>query len=224
MPPGMIGSFAQIGASSEILYSFVIIIFSLMIYLGTKEIYNLSSDKGIGYFRDAFLFFSVAYFLRAIIKLALINFNLRPKNFEYFFLIQEISILLFMFFSSIAIFSLLQGVLVKKFKSLNTSIYSYLFAFLISFVVFFSKVKEVYFGINLFLLLIVLFVIFYSHNYSESKDNLFYIVYILLSFFWILNILDTLIPQFLQNLQLLIYTLSTLTFSFIAYKVLRKVG
>lgn len=41
---------------TEVIYSFVIIVCSLMIYFGTKELYELSSYKGIKYFRQAFLF------------------------------------------------------------------------------------------------------------------------------------------------------------------------
>ena len=42
------------GMTTEILYSFVIIFCSLMIYFGTKELYELSGHKGIKYFRYSF--------------------------------------------------------------------------------------------------------------------------------------------------------------------------
>ena len=48
-----------LGIGAEIIYSFVIIVCSLMIYFGTREIYNLSSYKGIKYFRQAFLLFAI---------------------------------------------------------------------------------------------------------------------------------------------------------------------
>ena len=66
MPP-------QIGA--ELIYSFVIIACSLMVYYGTKELYELSSYKGIKYFRQAFLFFAIAYFFRYSIRFILSFFN-----------------------------------------------------------------------------------------------------------------------------------------------------
>lgn len=65
------------GFSAEIIYSFVIIVCSLMIYFGTREIYRLSQHKGIKYFRTAFLFFAFAYFSRSFIKFLMINFDYR---------------------------------------------------------------------------------------------------------------------------------------------------
>src|SRR3989339_748726 len=58
----MISQFASCGFMLEILYSFVIIVCSLMIYFGTKELYELSSHKGIKYFRLSFLFFAIFYY------------------------------------------------------------------------------------------------------------------------------------------------------------------
>ena len=68
MPP-------QMGA--ELIYSFVIVVCSLMIYYATKEVYELSSYKWIRYFRQAFLFFSLAYFFRYSIKFFLVLFNMK---------------------------------------------------------------------------------------------------------------------------------------------------
>ena len=42
------GKFMGIGFGTEIMYSFVIIICSLMIYFGTKELYELSLLNYIG--------------------------------------------------------------------------------------------------------------------------------------------------------------------------------
>ena len=58
----------SLGFGSELIYSFVIILCSLMVYFGTKELYELSSYKGIKYFREAFLFFAIAYAFRSVIK------------------------------------------------------------------------------------------------------------------------------------------------------------
>ena len=83
MPP-------QIGA--ELIYSFVIIVCSLMVYYATKEMYELSSYKGIKYFRQAFLFFAIAYFFRYFIQFFLVFFNIKDiLTFTYKdFTIEEI--------------------------------------------------------------------------------------------------------------------------------------
>src|SRR3989339_145081 len=87
----MISQFASCGFMLEILYSFVIIVCSLMIYFGTKELYELSSHKGIKYFRLSFLFFAIAYFFRSFIKFIVMYFNIEtifnfsPKTFGILF-------------------------------------------------------------------------------------------------------------------------------------------
>ena len=70
---GSLNHMMGMGMSSEIIYSFVIIFCSLLVYFGTKEIYELSSHKGIKYFREAFLFFAIAYFFRFLIKVILFH-------------------------------------------------------------------------------------------------------------------------------------------------------
>ena len=63
------------GIGTELIYSFVIIVSSLMIYYSTKEMYELSSYKGIKYFRQAFLLFAIAYFFKSFIKILLVYFG-----------------------------------------------------------------------------------------------------------------------------------------------------
>src|SRR3989338_8535448 len=67
---------ARASLGAELIYSFVIIAISLMIYFGTKELYNLTNHKGIKYFRLAFLCFAVAFFFRSFIKFLLVSLNL----------------------------------------------------------------------------------------------------------------------------------------------------
>ena len=78
-----LGRLADLGIGSEIIYSFVIIVCSLMIYFATKELYELSKHKGIKYFRLSFLFFAIAYFFRSFIKIVLFYFDkqeIRTEN------------------------------------------------------------------------------------------------------------------------------------------------
>jgi hypothetical protein len=51
-----------------------------------------------------------------------------------------------------------------------------------------------------------------------------YAIYLMLFVFWILNIVDIIIPRFLEMVRLLIYLVSIFLFMFILYKVLRKTG
>ena len=228
MPPQPpIEMFMGLGFGSEVIYSFVIIVCSLMIYIGTRELYMLSSYKGIKYFRQAFLFFALAYFFRSFIKFALIYFNVgqimdfSPRVFG------PVTLFIFMYFSSMAIFYLLYSVMWKRLEGKFKKIYLFHFlAIIISLVSILSRSPIVNFGLNLFLLLFVILIVYtaYINTKNKTKGYNLYTIYILLTVFWILNIIDILIPKFLDTFQLIIYLTSSGIFLLILYKVLRKSG
>ena len=226
-----LGRFASIGFGTEIIYSFIIIACSLMIYFGTKELYELSSHKGIKYFRQAFLFFAFAYFFRSFIKFVMIYFNvgaildISPRTFGFAF--GQITLFIFMYFSSMAIFYLLYSVMWKKWNGGSKKIYLFhLLAFVIAISSILFRNPFVYLGMNFLLLFFVIFTFYISRKQSKqkkTKHNL-HIIYVLLFSFWILNIIDILIPNFFQTFQLFIYLASSGIFLAMLYKVLKKVG
>lgn len=219
-----------LGLGAELFYSFVIIVCSLMIYFGTKELYELSSYKGIKYFRQAFLFFAIAYFFRSFIKFIVIYFNVKgvidffPITFGTTGILAQ---LLFLYFSSMAIFYLLYSVMWKKWNGRSYKLYLFHgIAVVIALISVLSRNPLVYLGLNIFLLLTVIFVVYtsYQHKKNKKKGHNLYFIYVLLSLFWILNIIDTLIPRFFQGLQLFIYLASTFVFLLILYRVIKNVG
>ncbi len=221
----------DVGFETEIFYSFVIIVCSLMIYFGTKELYELSSYKGIKYFRQTFLFFALAYFFRIFIKFLLKYFNVIavfdiPHKF-FHCSIGPITLFVFMYFSSMAIFYLLYSVMWKKWKNKSNRIYLFhLLAFLIAILTLLFRNPLIHFGINIFLLCFVLFTFLVSCKKTKSKKTKYnlHIIYALLFFFWIINIIDILVPNFFHTFQLLIYLSSVGIFLTILYKVLKKAG
>jgi hypothetical protein len=225
MPP-FIEKIATIGLGTELLYSFVIIVCSLMIYFGTKELYELSSYKGIKYFRQSFLFFAIAYFFRSFIKFILLYFNLREIHEFSPIFFGNLTLFVFMYFSSLAIFYLLYSVMWKKWNSPKKVYLFHLLALVISSVIIISNNSLVYLGLNILLFVIVLIIVGISRKNvkKKTKGHNLYAIYLLLLFFWILNIIDILIPEFFQTLQLFIYLISIFIFLMILYKVLKKSG
>jgi hypothetical protein len=218
MPP-------QIGA--ELIYSFVIVISSLMVYYATKEMYELSSYKGIKYFRNAFLFFAVAYFFRYFIQFFLFFFNIRnilefsPRYIGW------ISLFIFLYASSMAVFYLLYSVMWKKWNhSISRILLFNLLALIIALVGSSFRDEGVLFILNIILLAFVSFILFtaYQDNKNKHKGKGLFIIYLILFIFWVLNVIDILIPKFLQIYQLVIYLASILLFMIILYKVLKKTG
>jgi len=217
---------SQAALSTELIYAFLIIIVSLMIYFATKELYDLTKHKGIQYFRLAFLFFAVAFFFRSFIKIFVFFLEI-PK--EYGLLINQLlgtgTVFLFMYFSALAIFYLVYSVKHKKWNNKNLTIIIFqLLAIIIGVIVIISKNPYVILAINLLFLTSILFVIFTTHSQRKNKHKSLYVIYILLFVFWILNIFNILIPNFLQFYHLLIYLASISIFLSILYKVLRNIG
>lgn len=226
MPPFM-RSLATIGLGTEILYSFVIIVCSLMVYYGTKELYELSSYKGIKYFRQAFLFFAIAYFFRSFIKFILLYFNVREIREFSPMLFGNFTLLIFIYFSSLAIFYLLYSIMWKKWNGNSNKIYLlHGLALVISVISVYSRNSLIYLGLNIFLFCFVILSVYiaYKNSKNKFKGHNLYAIYVLLLLFWILNIIDILIPSFFQTFQLFIYLASSGIFLTILYRVLKKVG
>lgn len=229
--PQVVRGFINLGFGTEIIYSFAIIVCSLMIYFGTKELYELSSYKGIKYFRQAFLFFAIAYFFRSFIQFVMLYFNvpqildISPRAAGPLF--GQLTLGFFMYFSAMAVFYLLYSVMWKKWNGNSKRIYLFhLLAFIIAIISIIFRNSFVYLGMNILLLLFVIFTFFISREQSKhkkQKQNL-HIIYTLLFFFWIINILNILIPSFFQTFQLFIYIASLGIFFVMVYKVLKKTG
>ena len=211
----------------EMLYSFVIIICSLMIYYSTKEIYELSSYKGIKYFRQSFLFFAIAYFFRYFIVFFMAFFNIQgmlglsPRE------VLNVSMMIFLYSSSMAVFYLVYSVMWKKWNHSRLRIYLFnLLAIVIAFMGILFRSMEMSLLLNLILFLFVAFVLTVAYNDSKDKKKGkgLLVIYLFLFIFFFLNIVDILIPKFLQFYKMGIYLASVFLFMAILYKVLKKIG
>ena len=212
----------NLGIGTEIIYSFVIIICSLMIYFGTKELYKLSSHNGVKYFRRAFLFFALAYFFRSFIKIILFYFDAGEIR-ALLPVFGNITLFVFMYFSSMAIFYLTYSVMWKKWESKSIVYLFHLVAFIIATVIILFRNPFIYLLINLLVLVFIVFVFYRSYKTSKKKKSRnLYFIYLLLFIFWIFNIIDILIPNYLKTYQLFIYLISLGIFLSILYKVIRK--
>jgi hypothetical protein len=216
------------GAGIELIYSFVIIVCSLMIYYATKEMYELSSYKGIKYFRYAFLFFAIAYLFKSFIKMLLVYFGTsRIIDINPGF-IGLTTLFIFMYFGSLAVFYLVYSLMWKEWNGKSTMILGifHILSIAISFIIITTRQIEIFVGVTLLILAIAIFGMYLTHKESKSKKkrNNLYVIYTLLFVFWILNIIEVLIPNFLQFYQIILYLASLGVFLTILYKVLRKSG
>ncbi len=208
----------------QLMYSFVIILCSLMIYASTKEVYELSSYKGIKFFRRAFLFFALAYFFRYFIAVLLIFFGIRGILDISPLFVGVISLLLFLYSSAMAVFYLSYSVIWKKWNHKMKSYILHILAVMIAVIGVVFANEMTYFLINIILLIFVTVNLIVIHKEPRKKGRNLLIIYTLLFIFWVLNIIDILIPKFFQFYQLLIYLASISLFMTILYKVLKRVG
>jgi hypothetical protein len=214
------------GIGLELVYSFIIIFSSLMIYYATKDMYELSSYKGIKYFRQAFLFFALAYFFRYFIKFFLFIFNAQGIMEISQMFVGPISLFIFIYLSSMAVFYLLYSFMWKKWNHGRLTVLLFnILALLVAFIIIFSRTIGVYLILNLILLFIFIFVLIIAYkDYKKKKGKGLFVIYLLLSIFWVLNVIDILIPMFFEIYRLLIYLASISLFMIILYKVLKKSG
>ena len=84
---------------------------------------------------------------------------------------------------------------------------------------------KIYLGINIILFFLLAAGICIMHrNNKGNKKNRFFIVYILLFAFWLLNVVDILIPTVIGAYQLTVYLISLGIFMLILFKVLKRAG
>lgn len=214
----------------EMMYSFIIIACSIMIYFGTRELYELSKHKGIKYFRKSFLFFAIAYGFRSLIKYVTLNLDI-PRILEvypraFYFGLGKFTLLVFMYFSAMAIFYLLYSVIWEKCeKQKFKTIPFHILAIIIAIITTHFANTIIYLGINLFLLMFLILTFKLSKKqHTKKKKSSLHVIYTLMFFFWTINILDILIPDFLRTFQLIMYMFSAGIFLSMLYKVLRKTG
>jgi len=211
----------------ELVYSFVIIFCSLMIYFETKKVYDISKYPGIKYFRESFLFFAIAYFFKSFISFFIILFGFHEALEFATVLIGVLSVFVFMYASTMAIFYLLYSVIWKKLKNKKFVIpIIHILVLAISALSILAHEARI-----LILLQIVIFIFVAIYNVVsykkldiKKKANSLYIIYLFLFIFWMLNLSDLLISGFSPLWELVISTISIAIFLVILYKVTKNVG
>lgn len=221
-----------LGIGAEIIYSFAIIFCSLMIFFGTKEIYDLSSYKGLKYFRLAFLFLAISYFFRLPILdrvpllagFSVVMVNVSVTREILFLAGIYLPILIFVYCSMMSIFYLIEAVLWKNLKgSTHINYFLHAIAIIIALATVAFNNPLFYLGLNLILFIFAGVSIYSASRKTKSKNN-FSKLYILLLVFLVLNIFNILVPSFLEAIKLFLYLISLSVFFVIVYKVLKKSG
>lgn len=196
----------------NLVYSFVIFLICLIVYLETREISKLSSYKGINFFRNTFLFFGISYLLKFILTLEIFG-----KGFSF---VGE-----GIFFGVALYAGLMAGlylVMAIGNKRLPQQIGNWIFlvhalAILFSVIVLLTNNFLIYLIFQILILIVGI-----GFLYSNGKKTSMLIIYQLLLLFWILDIVDVFIPNFFGGLQLIISLVSIGIFILVLYKIIKS--
>ncbi|MFH1324723.1 MAG: hypothetical protein ABIH64_05730, partial [Nanoarchaeota archaeon] len=178
--------------ASETIYTLVILIFCMLVYFKTKEIYDLSKHKGIQFFRYAFLFFGLAYASRIILYVMIfsesISFEPIRRGKTIFMQLLPVSNLVVAYLSTLAILYLIYSTIWKKMDIEHFLIVSNIVALFVAVVAFVSRSPSIISIIQL-VLLVVLIIFSTKKKEKDKKKTHARALYILIAIFWLLNLL-----------------------------------
>jgi len=209
---------------TELVYTIVILILCFLVYLKTKEIYDLTKHKGIQFFRYAFLFFGLAYASRLFLYLIIIGNSQLSRFLIHRRTIMPLFNLLVAYFSTMAILNLMYSTIWKKINSEHFLTFSNIIALVIAVIAFVSKSPMIVSIIQLALLLITIIISTKTHNKKTKNISTTRKLYLLISLFWLINLFVLSPKSFLPfELKVFFQLISVLVFITIYHKVTKLI-
>jgi hypothetical protein len=223
-PPPFHIPVGPLGLGIELFYTIIVIVFCLLIYYRTKELYELTKHRGIQFFRYAFLFFGLAYASRLLIHMFMFANFIMFEPFRHPRPLLPVSNLIMAYLSTIAILYLIYSTIWKKISIEHFLTFSNLIALLIAVIAFVSMSPFIV-SLVQFLLLAVTIIISFKAYKKEKKHTHTRGLYLLIAVFWLISlfVIDT--PrQFLPfGLKVSLQVISMIVFFAIYYKVAKWV-
>jgi len=201
----------------KIIYALTIILICTLIVLKTNKVFRLSLHMGIRYFRNAFFFYGIAFFIRYILKFIINDFYIINTLFEFFLIMAGFFLLYSLIWKKIepakAFFSSLLNNRVSIFYLMALVLIILDFLWTTSYFMFFSQVI-------IFIFAAAISFINYRRKSHRKFPKFYFISMILILVAWILNAL--IILFFPGNTALLIdvYLLNAVFFLIFLYGVL----
>lgn len=214
---------------AELIYTFIIILLCVIIYFKTKEIYDLSKHKGIGFFRNTFLFFALSYLLRFFAQLFMFYSSFVHSTFRriLLYLVLRPNILflsLVTYFSYAAILSLVFSSFWKiKETKFNWNILIHGLAFISTLVVFITGSTKILIGLQ-FLLFVAAIVMINISPKKKSAFSSLHITYYLLFLFWIVNLISFERGKISVVLNFVMNIFSLVIFYIITHRVVKRLS
>ncbi len=214
--------------ATEAAYFIFVFILCSLIHLKTKEIYELTAEKSVRYFRNSFLFLGLAYFSRSLLYLLIswgVLFEIPPQALLVDFrTIAVLSGFLLVYFGSLSILYLSFSLVWDEFDLSEALMH--LLAITVALVITFFRSFELLVISQIALFFLLAIAIYSAYRASEVRKSFWggiYPLYLLLFVFWILNVL-VLVFRTALEVRVCLYLASSLILAYIAYRILKKVG
>jgi hypothetical protein len=202
--------------SLELIMVIIVFFLCFLIFLRTKEIYNLTKHKGIFFFRYAFFYLGFAYLFRFIMISSF--FLIDIKRFIHPRELMIYGGFITGIFSILGMIYLIASLIYKnyEYKYINLGIFS--LTFIIAFSIIIIKGPLVIFITHICLFLFALGIMLFEKKKSFSPRA----IYILLLIFWIINYLPMIIGRLLPlEFRMLIAVISIGLFVAVYIKAIR---
>lgn len=207
----------------EFLYTLIVVFLCFLVYYKTKDIYNLTKYKGIGYFRSAFLFFGLSYASGFILHMLTFTSRLFFDSFIPRKIMFPLMIIPVGYLSTMAIFYLSYSTIWKKIKYNHFIIFSNILAIAVSALAFISRSHILLSAVQLIFLIFTIIISFKQHK--KGKKLQVRALYFLISAFWLINLFligpRRLLPF---EVKILFQVVSLIVFAAIYYKAAKWVN
>ncbi len=209
----------------KLVYAVVVTFSCFLVYLKTKELYELTAHKGIKYFRNTFLFFGIAYLIRIFLySIISISSTLMLSRF-FMHLMTNLSFFVMIYASSMAFIYLLLSVFWKKIdkKLFNNPYLLNLIALIIA-IASLDEHHPLIFLVLQTILLMLLIVLGYYNNKSSKKEPMskLYKIYLMIFILWLVSNLLEFVMHLSYIIGWVIYLLSITLFLIILLRVSKK--
>jgi hypothetical protein len=172
---------------ANILFTLLSLIFCIIIYLKTRESYELTKHPGIGYFRDAFLFFGISYVLRFLLNIIMLS-TMALDIFMPRHMLMPVSMLVLSYFSTMGIIYLILSTIWKKLSGTHMIWFGHGLAALLSVIAFLTRSPMILLYMQCLLLFIAaLLTLVKAHDSKKITQTK--VLYSLVILLWLMNLL-----------------------------------
>ena len=176
----------------ELVYFLAVAAICLIIYFKAKDIYRISQHRGLYYFKNIFLFFSLSYFFRLIHLTLMISQELFSLDMPWF--AMRLTLFFVTYSSTMAILSVAMAALIRNLKESGNGKAHYLLhaiAIALSLLVAVPRSESILILLQTVLLFGAVLFVFLKPGREKPKKIISQnrMTYLLLAVFWILNLL-----------------------------------